>query len=573
MLLCAFPMRAQQLVTLSVRDVAPDFGLRPQMLDDTIHCIRFIDSLPGNNQLRTDSCVSLNARLLTLQNTLRFDYRHSRDTLWLDGATCITDFALYSQRIEELSSLVMRRAHHYIDCENVRRDSLRQSALTHVRDSIDRQHRTIVNASDGIGVTDRGRQRELKDIYYAYLSVYNRYDFSIRRGDTAYIADLRQFSQFQQHLIGHLLGNNNYTARINNFSNTLKLRCGRVHTEVFRSYQRVFQQRSSNVEFSTLAEYYDYADSQQQIMDIQEDYLKVVDLREKISANSKRIEALYSPKFHEVARTYQESAATVNTIPAFTTLAEADEFLSTLREFVQVQETYLTDYQRLSAIVSRGDSITKRCALKYMDVAKAYRQLSEAFAITPSYRTLDDAARYAGELDHFEMMQRQYDTILSTRMLIDRQNDSISHRWVTHFNIHTGYQNIRKQYLTTPSFINSADGSRFIAGLNIYASMQQRCLEVIGFYHQYHQLDEKVGGVIQPYRNMRKAYSKLEKTYLTINHFNHIDELDLYGQQLEAFISVQQAVIKKACSSDAHGADQRLKGVKEVDKIELIFGL
>lgn len=573
LLTCSLSLRAQQLVTLSVRDVAPDFGLRPELLDDTIHFVRYLDSLPDNNQLRTDSCVSVNARLLTLQNTLRFDYRHSNDTLWLDGATCITDFPDYNRRIEELSALVMRKAHHYIDCENVRKDALRQSTLANVRDSIGRQHRTIVNASDGIGVTDRGRQRELKDIYYAYLSVYNRYDFSMRRGDSAYIADLQQFSLFQQHLIGHLLGNNNYTARISNFANTLKLRCGRTHTDVYRSYQRVFQQKPSNVVFSTLEEYYAYADSQQEIMDIQEDYLKVVDLREKISANSKRIDGLFSPKFHDVARTYQEAAATVNTIPAFTTITEADEFLATLDEFVQVQESYIRDHQRLSAIVNHGDSITKNCSIKYMDIAKAYRQLTGLYSITPAYRTLDDAARYAEELSHFELMQRQYDTILSMRMLIDRQDDSISRGWVSHFNIHTGYQNIRKQYITTPSFINSEDGSKFITGLGACAAMQQRCLEVIGFYNQYRQLDDKVGGVIQPYKNMRKAYGKLESTYLTIKRFNHIDELDLYGKQLEAFVSVQQAIIRKATSSDAHNANQRLKGIKEIDKMELIFGL
>lgn len=566
-------LRAQQLVTLSVRDVAPDFGVRAQFLDDTVHFIRFVDSLPPSNQQRTDSCVSLNSRLLALQNTLRYDYRHSGDTLWLDGATFINDYADYAQRIETLSALVMRRAHHYIDCENILRDSIRQSTLSSVRDSIGRQHRTIVNASDGIGVTDRARQKELKDIYYAYLSVYNRYDFSMRRGDSAYIADLQQFSRFQQHIISHLLGNNNYSARINNFSNTLKLRCGRTHTEVYRSYQRVFLQRASAVQFSTLPEYYDFADSQQQILDIQEDYLKVVDLREKISANSKRIDGLYSPKFHDVARTYQEAAATINTIPAFTTTYDADEFLASLQEWIQVQESYLHDYQRLNAIVAHADTLTKRCSLKYMDIAKAYRQLSAQYSITPSYRTLDDAVRYAEDLSYFELMQRQYDSILDLRMLLDRQDDSISRGWVSHFNIYTGYQSIRKQYATTPSFINSADGSKFIASLQSYIAMQQRTLQVIGFYEQYHKLNDEVSSAIQPYRNMRKAYANLEKAYLTISRFNHIDELNLYGDQLEAFITVQQAVIKTATGSSASSADLRLKGLKDVDRIELIFGL
>ena len=49
--------------------------------------------------------------------------------------------------------------------------------------------------------------------------------------------------------------------------------------------------------------------------------------------------------------------------------------------------------------------------------------------------------------------------------------------------------------------------------------------------------------------------------------------MELYHQQLKAFITVQQAVFDKAYSSDAANADLRLKGIKENDKIELILGI
>ena len=60
-------------------------------------------------------------------------------------------------------------------------------------------------------------------IYYAYLSVYNRYDFSMRRGDSAYVNDLNEFSAFQKHIINNLLSNNNYTSRTISFAGSLTM--------------------------------------------------------------------------------------------------------------------------------------------------------------------------------------------------------------------------------------------------------------------------------------------------------------------------------------------------------------
>ena len=221
--------RAQQVVPLSMRDIAPEFGIRADFLDDTIHLVRYLDTLTGDNHTHTDTCVTLNARLMTMQNSIRYDFRHSKDTIWIDATTYLSDYNDYGQRIDDLSAMLLRRAHIYIEREHLRTDSLQQSAINITKDSISRQHRTIVNACDGIGISDKTRQKELKDLYYAYLSVYNRYDFSMRRGDSAYVNDLNEFSAFQKHIINNLLSNNNYTSRINSFANTLRIRCGHNH--------------------------------------------------------------------------------------------------------------------------------------------------------------------------------------------------------------------------------------------------------------------------------------------------------------------------------------------------------
>lgn len=564
---------AQQVVPLSVRDIAPEFGIRSDFLDDTIHLIRYLETLSVDNHTLTDTCVATNARLMSMQNSIRYDFRHNRDTIWIDATTYLADYNEYSQRMEDLSALLLRRAHYYIEREHIRTDSLQQSAISLTKDSISRQHRTIVNACDGIGISDKIRQKELKDLYYAYLSVYNRYDFSMRRGDNDYINDLNEFSNFQKHIIANLLSNNNYSARINSFANTLRIRCGHNHTDVYRSYSRVFVQKPFPVDFSTIKEYYVYAEKQQEILDLQNCYLEVVDLREKITASNKRISSLYSPKFRDVAKTYDEVVSTINTVPTFTTMSDAQFFIGELKEFIQVQQCYQNDYDRIASILNHSDTISRRCSVHFPDVSKAYRTLFSTITVTPNYHTLDDAARYSKELDYIEIMQRQYDTIVELRTLIESTKDSINRHWLQHLNVYNGFQTIRKQYVLTPSFINVDGGHEFINSLNDCLDMENLCVEVINLYNEYKTLDSKVQSAITPYKNIRKAYNKLEKDYITIKGINHTTEMELYHQQLKAFITVQQAVFDKAYSSDAANADLRLKGIKENDKIELILGI
>lgn len=571
-LLCG-TLRAQDTIPVSMKDLAPDFGLRPQFVEDTLHVARYLDSLPANNHALTDTCVNINAKLMAMENVLLYDYRHSGDTVWIDAAHYVEDYAIYSQRIKGISEFLLQRAHRYIQSEQLRKDDIQQKAVDRRRDTIDRLHRTIVNACDGIGVSDRDRKKELKDIYYAYLSVYNRYDFSMKRADSAYLSGLTEFSVFQQSVINNLLSNNNYTARINNFNSTLKLRCGHNHSEVLRSYQRVFRQAAPAPAFSTLDEYYIYLASLQSITNIQNSYLTVVELREKISASSKRIATLYSPKFRETAKTYQDVAATINLVPAFITQSEANLFISNLNEFIEVQDCYLRDYNRLTAIGDHGDSIAKHCSMKYSDVAKAYRQISEINSMTPKYQSLDDAARFGSEMDRFETIQQQFDTILAMRIRCDAIQDSINKGWMQHLVVYNGYQNIRKQYVLTPSFIDVEGGEVFIERLADFSDMQQKCLKAIRLFERYRQLDDSLQPLLHPFHSIRKAYSRLDKQYINIKAINHLSELYIYIQQLEAFITVQERLAEICKSDEARAIDSKVKGAKDLNQIEAILGL
>ena len=566
-------VHAQSPVPVSVKELAPNFGIRPNFLDDTIHLLRYLDTLGGSNPALTDTCVTINAKLMAMENVLLYEYRHQDDTVWIDATHYLDDYPLYIIKIKELSATVLSRAHDYIQREHIRQDAIQQTSLNLLKDTIQRNHRTIINACEGIGINDKARKKELKDLYYAYLSVYNRYDFSNRRADSSYISSLSRFSQFQHHVIDNLLSNNNYTARINNFTNTLKMRCGHTHTDVLRSYQRVFRQATPPPTFATLREYYAYTQSLQDIIDIQNSYLTVIDLREQITATNKRIASLYSSTYRDAAKTYQEVASTLNTTPAFNSKLDAEIFIDELNEFIQVQECYLHDYDRLRTIQQHGDSITRSASAKYSDIAKAYKQIREANPIAPKYRTLDDAARFRDEMDYFQSIQSQYDTILQLRQLITATQDTISRGWMSHLTVYNGYQNIRKHYVLTPTFIDRTGGSQFIQQLNDYYDMQLSCLRAIQLYDRYRLLDSQLQPDLQAFRNLRKAYSRLDANYLNIKAINHLSELYLYIRQLEAVITVQEHFAELLKGTEAHVIDNRLRNIRETEQIEAILGL
>jgi hypothetical protein len=125
----------------------------------------------------------------------------------------------------------------------------------------------------------------------------------------------------------------------------------------------------------------------------------------------------------------------------------------------------------------------------------------------------------------------------------------------------------------TPSFISTADGSRFISELKDFAETEEKCIQAIRLFDEYRRLDNQIIPLIQPYRNIRKAYSRLEKGYITVKAINHTSEVYLYCRQLESFISLQHELMQKATGNDVQDINTRLYNITDLDKIENIIGI
>ena len=86
-------------------------------------------------------------------------------------------------------------------------------------------------------------------------------------------------------------------------------------------------------------------------------------------------------------------------------------------------------------------------------------------------------------------------------------------------------------------------------------------------------MDKEISEGIRGFSNFSKAYRTLRKHYLSVKSVNHPSDLTLYNEQLGNFARVQEAAQEKTKRNQLPDTDRRLKGIKEIAKMELILGL
>lgn len=570
LLLVGFTTYGQRILPVTVAELAPQYGIPQQMLEnDGEPLLQYINTLKISSTAKSDTCITINSRLVTMYNSILYDYRRRNDTLWIDPSHYIENETQSIQMLQRLSERLLAKAHDCIEGEHRRHVQNQQMLCDLRRDTIERNHRTIIHTCDAIGVSDKKQRQQLKDLYYAYLSVYNRYNFNTIAPDSSSLQTLAEFCRFQQSIIDNLVGNGNFRAQIESFAPRLKQLCEKSHSEVYRSFLRFFPQAAPPIRFSTIEEYYSYLKSLQQMMAAQQLYIETINLQNSIVDEGKHINILYFPTFHDAADTYRKVEASLNMTPSFSNYDQGETFIGQLREFAQVQQHYLCDYLRLIDIRDHADSIIRSCSFRYGNIAKAYRTLNKKVFATPAYRTLYDAQRYSETLDDFETLQRQYDTILIQLQLIDQLTDSVRNRWASHFNIFKGLKKMQQQVIFVPSHVTPLEGSRFIRQLDDHIALLNKCIETNQRIDQYNDLSDQFRSATSRYGNLRKAVERIEITYVNVCDINNREDLDRYCQQLKDYAVVQQHLVEVARSNDAVTVNARLQRVRDIELIKM----
>ena len=584
-----------QVFRIDISDLCSTYQADPRLLRNENSLTYIMDSLqgvePNAYPLMGQWCRQQRMRLRRMANSLRNDYTLKDNTLWIDSTHCILQASNGLALLDRVAERLQEEALRYDELEMKRIEEERLAAAERQRaealriqqekdnrleaskDSVRTLHKQIISICDAKGVTDKARIKHLKDIFYAYLSVYNKYELSNPSTDDDHFKQLDDLRLFQCDLLDSVLGINSFATRIASFDNTLHFRTGKMHTEVYKSYLRAFKNVQIPVNFKSISEYRQYTDQLRALLKVQQAYLTVVELRDSINNNSTQLQIQCSKRHRDVYNSYKDLQEEFNSIPSFTTLPESQRFIAKLRDFIKLQQSYMAAVLRLETISMRGDSIVLACPKNINDVALAYKELVSTTELTPHFINQASTDRFNQILDDFESVQRLYGTVMQVRNVISSNGTRITTARNAPHGLVAGYRQMLKYTNLTPYFNSPASGRDFINTLNHFIEIQEKFLTILGNYETINEKTRQFRLAFKDYANLRKAYERMLKNFdyeLTI--LSEADINTLLKHQ-EVTIAMQQRFEEVNNSADKGDYNLRLKGVKEIDKIRLIMGI
>ena len=587
--------RDSAVVFLSARDLCQSYDVDARVVDNETVLQAVLDSVqrvqPNAYPLMAQWCRQQQMRINRMIRSLSGDYTREGDVIWMDSLHCITDAGAYIAKLEKTAATLQARSEQYNTLEQERLEAERRAAeeraraealriqrekdlqLATLKDTIRAMHKNITTICDGKGISDKARVKELKDIFYAYLAVYNRYDLTDNVATDSHIKQLDELRVFQTELTDSVLGANSYTDRIEAFKNTLHIRSGKDHNDVNKSYLRVFKKVQIPISFKTIAEYYDYTSQLREVIAVQQSYLTVINLRDTISSNTNQLQQQCQKKHKDVFSSYKEILAEVNQIPAYTTLQESEKFIGELNGFIELQHEFSDVVKRLDIIETRGDSIVALCQKNIGDVAAAYKSLVEANDFVPRFINKASADRFNATLDDFEALQRKYIEIIGIRNIIDIGSSTINGTKNAPKGLQPGYKQMMKYTDFTPHFSTQNGADDFIRLLFHFIEIQKKFVAIVNNNNTIETNTKQYRTAFKEYANINKAYERLLKTY--DQELNIISEADLnsYLKHQEEVLAMQERFTALIGSLDKDEYNNRLKKVKEPDKIKLIMAI
>ena len=574
---------------LSVGDLMGNYGLDSAWGNDTAAIMRYLDEQPQDYVALTNLCVSIRTKAQKAISSIENDYDFRDSLIWLDSNTVLADYAIYEYRLRSLSELMGRMSIKYSRLEQQRIEAEKEAArrraeeearrlqeernrvASDLRSNIELHHRAIITACDGAGITDKNKLKQLKDLYYSYLMVYNKYDLSVGNATDESIERLDQLNSFQNDVLENVLGQNSLPYQIENFKNVLKVRCDKENSDIYRSYSKVFKQTTVPVSFADVKEYEDYTTRMRTLINVQQRYVQTIDLRATIAAGSENISTLFGKKYRDVTAAYRDVLRTVDQLPAFTSNAESLLFIQSLEDFIAAQQRYMDLYPIYEDLSLRSDSILAQRNLP--DVVSTYHDAQAHLRPMPSFKDNAGADLYEVQLDEVRSVQQCFLDVIDLRHTIAANDDSLMAGRKIDGVLSNGYRLLRKQADLRPSFYTVERGRSFINILQGHVEMQQLCLRILHKQEQVKANEKIIEDRELPYGNLRKAYSRMYKAYRGLTEITNTEDLRRYDRQCDYILEMQQAFITTLRSPNAADADAKLKRESNVEKIKVIIGL
>lgn len=579
----------------SARDFCSSYEVDARIVGNIDALNAIMDSLqgvePNAYPIMSQWCRRQRLRMTRMINSLRNDYTWDGDIVWLDSTHTIVDAGSYIASMEHTMALLQTRSTNYeqleeerLQAEKVAQAEARRAEeqriqrqkdieLQEVKDTIKELHRSITSICDARGITDKARIKELKDLYYAYLAVYNRYDLSSNKTDNTRFAQLSELRNFQVEMMDSVLGDNSFAQRISNFSNTLKIKTGKNHSDIYKSYQKCIKRMQIPIGFKNIAEYRVYISRQREVQQVQQSFLSAIDLRDSIILLSNTLQQLCSRKHRDIYTSFREIMAEFNTVPSYTTVAESQKFTNNLRDFIQLEEEYIKVVYRVDIIDARGDSIVALCSKGLTDVATAYKELVTMSDFVPHFINIASAEHYNKTLDNFEKVQECYITLIGLRRTIAQNAARLQAEKNMPRAISMGYRQLAHNTDFTPHFSNIKGGKDFIKSLNHFIDIQDIFSKIAEHNRTIEANSKTIKMAFKDFGNLYRAYTKLIDSYNYEVVIISENDLNTYRNYQASILNTQSVFMELVNSMEKEDYNRRLKKVRDLEKIKLIMGV
>lgn len=580
-----------------------EYDVIPYYISDSNRYVAHLDSLDFDYAKKAHYCGLWANRVRALHKYLSSHSTHKDGQIWLDEDVVVYDFTFYDEKLLKWADFASRQKLRYEALEQQRLELIEQdrqralakaeqmeqrrldSLIDDVRINILMRHKEITMACDSKRLLDKNYIKERKDIYYAYLALYNRYNvsydpfeedstamFQQRIAPTDYLAQLQQLLSLQTDIYDSLLCDTNYTFRIAHFKDELRMETGIEYNDVFRSYCKYFVQPDIPIRFSTPETYQQYKQALNDVIALQKQYLEVVRLRRIISANSLDIETSYFHHYRAIAKQYKLIESTKVLTPSFANMAESKGFIHELADFVEVQQIFQRNLVRLDNITLRGDSIIRECNQGFADVKSAYKHLPSVATLVPDFHYVSESVGYDSTLSDFEHVQHCFRLVLELRRQIVQNDEQIRSSKNAELYLMSYYKATYKNLKVTPDFKTAAGGDVFLAYLDDFARLQQRYLAINVLHDSIVATDQQMGFFNRAYPNLYAGYKMLRKTYQP-QRISSFEDVEKYEALQHSIRAMQLRFLEVVGSSDVESVDARMKTLRDIDQIRQLFGI
>lgn len=576
-------------LSVSLRDVLPSRGIKYDFIDDTSLLNYYLSTLTVSFPSVEDTCSSYLSYVQRLQRQMARLGTVYDGKVWIDSITYIEDFYHYRDQMAMVISVLQRNIMKYRQLEQQRIEAERQIARERARKAqaetdkkaaeivaeIDKKNKQIESITMAHGVTDKMKVKNLKDLWFAYLPIYNQYNLNTVGVTEQQLNRLVELRSFQQELLDSVLLESGLPNQIEQFANRLKDRAGKDHVDVYRSYIKVMRTPFVPITFNSLEGYHQYIQQMQIITTVQRSYLYSVTLRERIAAGSIDIQNRCKQRHRDIYDSYRNALGSINQIPAYSTIVESETFEALLEEFISVQAEYLNNVEHIDRIMARGDSIVALVPKSFGDVANSYRQLQNTTPMIPDYHTLKGARFFEHSLTDFEALQDCYIRIIDLRMTIARKEDSIISAKSAPKGLSSSYKALRGQRNFVADFRLIDAGTQYTHMLENFIYLQNQFLILLSNHYTIkQQSDQILESSKANYPNIYKAYQKLFKSYNLDANFVRDEDVSHYATVQENLLAEQKLLLDIMTSpSEAIKLNDQLKGEKELNRIKLAIGV